>query len=155
MFKLIEKFFRSFVAQTPPLWQQLEEETEEYTNQRDFEVIKQNILRSFGKGWLKQIECDNGWLKLIAECHSELFSLDPNFQIQQIKEKFGTLRFYAEPSKQEYFNEFRQIIDKYEQLSARTCEMTGMDGVLMKRGGWYKTLEPKLGFVLGYQEVKR
>lgn len=154
MFRLIEKFFRSFVAQTPPLWQQLEEGSEEYVVDRDFELIKDNVLRNVEKGWMRQIQCDNGWLKLIAECHSELFSLDPNFKIQQIKEKFGTLRFYASPSKQEYFEDFRQIIDKYEQLSARTCEMTGMKGVLMKREGWYKTLEPTLGFVLGYQEVK-
>lgn len=154
MFKLIEKFFRSIITLAPPLWQELEENNEERIDNHA-NVIKENIFRSFGKGWIKEIACGEGWLELIANCHSELLSIDPNFQIQQIKEKFGTLRFYAEPSKQEYLNEFRRIIDKYEQLSARTCEMTGMNGVLMKRGGWYKTLEPKLGFVLGYQEVKR
>jgi hypothetical protein len=154
MFKPIEKFFRSIITQAPPLWQELEENNEERIDNHA-NAIKENIFRSFAKGWIKEIACDKGWLELIADCHSELLSIDPNYKILQIKEKFGTLRFYAEPSTTEHFEKFRLIIDKYEQLSAQTCEMTGMKGVLMKRDGWYKTLEPKLGFVLGYQETKR
>lgn len=153
MFKLIEKFFRSFVAQTPPQWQQAEEGTNEYM--RDNEAIKENIYRSFGKGWFKRLECEDGWIEIIADCHSELLSLDPDYTIFQIKQKFGTLRYYAEPSQPQYSDRFREIIDKYEQLSSHICETTGAKGTLMKRGGWYKTIDPTLGRVLGYQEIRK
>ena len=50
MFKLIERFFRGFVDQTPLAWQ-----GDEDVVSRDFgvEQIKQNIYQSFGKGWEK------------------------------------------------------------------------------------------------------
>lgn len=152
MFKLIEKFFRGFVQQTPNSWNHNEEES---LTDIDITAIKQNIMKSFGKGWHQEIECEDGWFELVANCHSELLSIDNNYTIFQIKQKFGTLRYYAEPSRPEYADHFRPVIDKYEQLSARTCEMTGARGVLMKKGGWYKTLEPTLGVVLGYQETER
>ena len=37
-----------------------------------------------------------------------------------------------------------KVVSKYEEIAARTCEATGMPGVLMKSvGGWRKTLSPE------------
>jgi hypothetical protein len=39
-----------------------------------------------------------GWIPLIVELDARLSELDPNYRIEQIKEKFGLLRYYATPS---------------------------------------------------------
>lgn len=141
MFKLIEKFFRGFVNQTPVEWQS--------------EDLNNDIFRRFGDKWIKQIECDDGWLNLINDCHEKLFSIDPNYTIFQIKQKFGTLRYYAEPSQEKFIPAFRAIISEHERLSVQICEVSGAKGVLMKKGGWYKTLDPTLGKLLGYEKVTK
>lgn len=67
-------------------------------------------------------------------------------KIGQIKEKFGTLRFYY--SGGDAYIE--SIVSFAEAMSARTCERTGRPGYLQKRGGWYKVLSKEEGDSLGY-----
>ena len=158
MFKTIDifvkKYFRGITPQTSTEWQQLQENDKDYVDNKSAS-IKGDIFRNFGDKWIKHIDCDDGWLDLIADCHSELLAIDPNYTVFQIKQKFGTLRYYAEPSKEKFAKKFRTVINNYEQLSAQTCESTGTKGVLMKKGGWYKTLDPTLGSVLGYEEMNK
>lgn len=139
MSKFIQKFFKNIVNQTP-----VQLESEDQNN---------GIFRRFGDKWIKQIECDDGWLNLVYECHEKLLSIDPNYTIFQIKQKFGTLRYYAEPSQLKLAQQFRAIINEYERLSGQICEVSGAKGVLMKKGSFYKTLDPTLGKTLGYEEV--
>ena len=56
----------------------------------------------------------------------------------QVKEKFGTLRFYTGPATDEH----RIIIDTYESLSSRVCEQCGsMDETVRTWPlGWHQTL---------------
>lgn len=97
----------------------------------------------------KYISIDEGWYKLVYDCHNELINVDPLYHILQIKEKFGLLRFYVEPST-EYcrtvqFDKgyIRAIVGRYESLSGITCEATGEPGVLMRSfSGSLKTLSP-------------
>lgn len=98
----------------------------------------------------KYIHIDEGWYKLALQCHIELLNADPDYKILQIKEKFGALRFYIEPSEEYYQTpegektNLNAIIARYEALSRVTCEATGQSGVLMKSpGGWYRTLNPQ------------
>ncbi|MDQ3632167.1 MAG: hypothetical protein M3417_13035, partial [Actinomycetota bacterium] len=44
------------------------------------------------------ISCDAGWYGLLAELNTQLTAPDPGYEIHQIKEKYATLRFYADPS---------------------------------------------------------
>lgn len=54
----------------------------------------------------------------------------------QVKEKFGTLRFYVETS-----NEFVEGIIKFaEDLSGTICEMCGTTKKVGKTTGWIKTI---------------
>jgi hypothetical protein len=57
------------------------------------------------------------------------------FSVRQVKEKFGTLRFYCN---------MNDVIDKHvrlaERLSAHTCEVCGKIGELNINCGWYSTL---------------
>lgn len=88
----------------------------------------------------------------------------PQVVVDQVKEKFGTLRFYYHLEFEPRFRELaygeksipeaRKIADHYsnfmdgivhyaEVLSARTCEETGLPGEMHVGGGWYRTLNPE------------
>jgi len=65
--------------------------------------------------------------------------LDPDYEPAQIKEKFGTLRFYFD-TKTELWDSMQAVVTKYEKMSAVTCEACGEAGVLCTPNGfWYKT----------------
>jgi len=86
------------------------------------------------------LECDAGWNDIIADLHTKLAMLYPNYSILQIKEKLGGLRFYTGSVSDEIHNEFHNIIGLAEELSYRTCEACGAKGTMCKREGWIKTL---------------
>lgn len=84
----------------------------------------------------------------------------PQLVADQVKQKFGTLRFYyyleydpvlLELEKTGKYPSLKEVINRYnayfdgivhfaETLSERTCEVTGQKGELHISGGWYKTL---------------
>ena len=102
------------------------------------------IANKISHPYLKIVAVDPGWYQLIVDCDAELTAINPNYVPLQIKEKFGTLRYYhdlnASP-KYETWHAMGQVIMKYEKLSEQTCELTGLPGVLMKsKHGIYKTL---------------
>ena len=107
------------------------------------EALKEKIPSLFGK----YINVDEGWYQIIVDCDKELTEIDPHYQILQIKEKFGGLRYYMTPcndTTEEQRNKMYEVISKYEAIAACTCEATGKPGVLMKSiGGWLKTLNPE------------
>ena len=111
--------------------------------QLEIEALKEKISPSFGK----YISVDEGWYQIVVDCDKELRTIDPNYQILQIKEKFGGLRYYMTPcndTTEEQRDKMYEVISKYEAIAARTCEATGQPGVLMKSiGGWLKTLNPE------------
>ena len=108
--------------------------------QLEIEALKTKISPAFGK----YISVDEGWYQIVVDCDKELTAIDPNYQILQIKEKFGGLRYYMTPSNdttEEQRDKMYKVISKYEVKAAQTCEATGKSGVLMRSiGGWFKTL---------------
>jgi hypothetical protein len=85
------------------------------------------------------IECGDGWFELLRELcfgiHAELDKANyPEFTIDQVKEKFGTLRFYYSGYHSE---EIDNLIHKAEACSALTCEHCGRPGKL-SNDGWVK-----------------
>ena len=96
------------------------------------------------------ISIDEGWYRLVLDCHNEIVRIDPEYTIHQIKEKFGALRYYCELSESYWETPVDEratinaVIARYEAISRVTCEATGKSGVLMKSpGGWFKTLNPE------------
>lgn len=87
-------------------------------------------------------ECGDGWFDLLDTLCAQLSQSDPSgkegaepITALQVKEKYGTLRFYVGPATDEAF----AVIDFAEALSARICETCGNKG--RTRGtGWLKTL---------------
>ena len=67
--------------------------------------------------------------------------MDPNYEVFQVKEKFGSLRYYF-GTKSTDLKEFMmwKVSEKYMFLSEKTCEITGKAGKLMFKQGLYKTL---------------
>ena len=68
---------------------------------------------------LNKIWCGEGWYGIIIECHKKLKAIDPDYRILQIKEKFGSLRYYfaSDSTDPESIQEMRNIAYKYEHLS--------------------------------------
>ena len=115
-------------------------------------------------------ECDDGWYKLLDECMEKMqYFCDLCFyksgrQVQvvanQIKEKYGDLRFYVSVYDADKIEDsiIDDIISEAERKSRNTCEVTGENGVLCKRGGWFKTLcreeARKLGYVACCEETE-
>ena len=94
--------------------------------------------------------CGDGWYDILYKLSQELDTLfnmqlldDPSFvypSVFQIKQKFGTLRVYMEGKTPERTYD---IIQKYEGLSAVTCEVCGTTVDVEERrskGGWLSTL---------------
>jgi hypothetical protein len=76
-----------------------------------------------------------GWIPLLEECVEELFEAGWDGKFDQIKQKFGGLRFYI-PSNDPVL---LSIISNYENKSMETCEGCSAPG--RTRGGyWLETL---------------
>jgi hypothetical protein len=71
-------------------------------------------------------------------------------KIDQIKEKFGGLRFYYSGGD----SQVSGMVQFAEYLCSKTCDVSGDKGELCMRGGWYKTLSPKLAEEAGYKPTK-
>lgn len=71
----------------------------------------------------------------------------PAVKIDQVKEKFGELRFYYTGGDKEVAGMVRFA----EYLANQTCEVSGERGELCIRGSWYKTLSETIRNTQLYQ----
>ena len=78
-------------------------------------------------------ECGPGWEPLIRRLSEKLEPL--GVVATQVKEKFGTLRFYFSAPTDEAMDAADQFIDQAEAESATTCEQCGGPGK-MSEGYW-------------------
>lgn len=53
-----------------------------------------DIMNRIPQGWGKWISMDKGWYQLIANVNNRLRTIDPGYEVHQVKEKFGSLRYY-------------------------------------------------------------
>lgn len=91
-------------------------------------------------------DCDDGWFNLIDQLcwliedllYKEYPELKRDFQVVQVKEKFGTLHFYVRGANDKILD----LIDKYGELSSETCEWCGGYGKTRNFNHWYITLCP-------------
>ena len=88
-----------------------------------YNLTREDALESVGKGW--------------SELIHKLYNAKPDdVEVWQVKEKFGTLRFYTSAAPGWYFD----LIDYYEKKSATICEDCGEEGKLRTDLGWILTL---------------
>lgn len=84
-----------------------------------------------------------GWHGLLARLDETLAAIDPGYQVDDIKEKYGTLRFYWTASRKLTADEGTaavQAVRDAEDESARTCEFCSAPGELDESfPTWFKT----------------
>lgn len=100
---------------------------------------EESIIKKYSYMKLPHFECDDGWNKLISDLCRDLAKVDKKKEIRvlQIKEKYGSLRFYTS-----YFNQkCHEIINDYEFKSCQICEICGETGQeCVNEVNYYKTL---------------
>ena len=88
------------------------------------------------------IECGDGWYDIIYELCGKLAALHPNIRAEQVKEKYGTLRFYIGHEGEvppALMDKAYDLEIEYETRSEKICEDCGKQGQL-RGGGWVRTL---------------
>lgn len=90
----------------------------------------QHTLMPFG------FECGDGWFDLIwLLCEDiEKIGVPGGFEVIQVKEKFGGLRFYVVNDT----NAISERIGQAEVESEQTCEECGKPGKIVERRGWLR-----------------
>jgi hypothetical protein len=91
-------------------------------------------IRKTCMGW--GMTCGRGWFFLIDELCSKV--KDMHVTAKQVKEKFGTLRFYASGDEG-----CHDVISEYEDKSATTCEECGGPAKTESDHGWLRTICPE------------
>jgi hypothetical protein len=122
-----------------------------YTNDRGHEIY---------------FEHNDGWFDIIWKLSEQLekeveevkkTDKDYKLSVQQVKEKFGSLRFYIGFGNENMF----ELINKAEHESARTCECCGRKGKIRSIKGWlaclciYHSILRKFKRFIRYLRLKR
>jgi len=86
----------------------------------------------------------DGWFKLIDNLSRRITKLDTTgtVQAEQVKEKFGGLRFYygGRVMTKDVAEKIRHLVDEAEEKSFHLCEECGKKGEIRNDIGWYRTL---------------
>lgn len=82
-----------------------------------------------------------GWRNLIEELCSSISEIleedQKEVQIEQVKEKFGTLRFYISRGSEKVYD----LIDEAEERSSKICSVCGnLGSVENSKGSWIRVL---------------
>lgn len=111
---------------------------------RDFHGKAEDTAMCWG------FECGDGWFGLLDQACSELQELmnaEPELEIvaTQVKEKYGTLRFYVSSATDKAYD----IIHFAENKSAITCEECGNETANGTKpyNGWERTLCSRCEFL--------
>lgn len=87
-------------------------------------------------------ECHDGWFALLGLCIFKIGEVCKREKLEvfvtQVKEKFGTLRFYMSGET----DEISKIIAEAERLSYNRCEICGQLGTL-NNGPWFEIRCPE------------
>ena len=78
--------------------------------------------------WLDLIP--SGWVELARKMLDEIKEVNPSYEVEDMKEKWGALRVYGWYEDEATY----EIIRKYEKMSARTCCVCGAPAVKISTG---------------------
>lgn len=113
----------------------------------------EDLARIMGRipdGWGRWIGVSRGWYPIIIRLDKAISELVGDYELHQVKEKFGSLRYYCEvPSSEDVQDEDRvasqeaveKLISAAEHVAGKTCEECGGPGELCKSPGVYTFLK--------------
>lgn len=106
-----------------------------------FETMSKETYNDLPSGWYGLLDkvCSTVEQYLTEEKQK---NSDTVFEVLQIKEKFGGLRFYytVQTNNEILFKNIQTVIDKAEDDSYGICQITGRPGALCKKGWYFMTL---------------
>jgi hypothetical protein len=113
----------------------------------------QDILDRIPPRWGKWLSFGKGWIPLVIQLNKDISAIDPNYELHQVKEKFGGLRYYIGDTKR--LEEVRLLIQEAEAESCTICEVCSAPATLVRRNYYYNTLCPECAATLGATEVPK
>ena len=83
-------------------------------------------------------ECGDGWYKLLKNLIIKIAELDTEklIRVMQVKEKFGSLRFYIGSSTEA----IDDLIWQAEKESSETCDVCGGESKIKNKNGWFHNI---------------
>ena len=82
-----------------------------------------------------------GWRKIVYKLNADIEDISPGHTIEQIKEKFGGLRYYCTfDHNDDKGDKIYDLITQAETESMKTCEICGEPGELRTYNYWSNTL---------------
>lgn len=69
-----------------------------------------------------------GWRPILDLLHKDISRVAPNYEVSQLKEKFGMLRVYYSALPEKYFEYIFELTGVAEMASAEICEQCGHPG---------------------------
>lgn len=104
------------------------------------EELNKKLESRFCEGCWPFCDIEDGWADLVSELDDKISALDPGYTLAQVKEKYGSLRYYTLLIKSDVADTIFSLIDEYEEKSLHVCEICGEEGSLKEKNKWFKTL---------------
>lgn len=124
----------------------------------DFPFMKRPVMGTDGttvnNNYAFGCEVGDGWYELLNELCEKItdiyshYGAEPDIVIDQVKEKYGGLRFYYhregitedETASIEINHQIEDIVQQFEDRSEYICEECGQEGILRDDLPWMATL---------------
>lgn len=99
------------------------------------------LFRDYGKSEMETCmhwgcECRDGWYLILDELFDNISKYE-DLVLEQVKEKFGTLRVYISGTTKENWDDVDFHLERAYYKSSRTCEDCGKQGKLITNG-WFR-----------------
>lgn len=85
----------------------------------------------------------DGWFDIVVKLNEDITKIDPYYKVDQIKEKFGTLRYYvtlSEGMTGDDYDRINDLIYNAGKKSSVTCQDCGVPAKLETDKHWLKTI---------------
>lgn len=109
-----------------------------------FEDGLRAIMRRIPDGWGRWVSCSRGWYPIVIQLDHDLAAIDPGYELHQVKEKLGGLRYYfgvSEGTSKADRQRMDELVDAAEEKCEATCELCGDPGIRHTTPhGWLRTL---------------
>ncbi|OBK02807.1 hypothetical protein A5637_16260 [Mycolicibacterium fortuitum] len=106
-----------------------------------FEDGLRAIMMRIPNGWGRWISCSRGWYPIVIELDQQLAAIDPDYELHQVKEKLGGLRYYYRTEVEGARKRMDELVDAAEEQCEVTCEQCGEPGTRHTTPhGWLRTL---------------